>query len=53
MPLTMKPNFEDFSCEMIFGLTPPPLEQDEALQAPCLQECATAVRDRPRCHKLA
>lgn len=25
----MKPNFEDLSCEMIFGQAPPPIEQDE------------------------
>ncbi|CAD7702264.1 unnamed protein product, partial [Ostreobium quekettii] len=32
MPMTMKPNFEDNSCEMIFGQRPPPLEEDEAMQ---------------------
>ena len=26
VPLTMKPNFEDCSCEMLFGLSPPPPE---------------------------
>lgn len=52
MPLTMKPNFEDYSCEMVFGLTPLPLEQDEALQQPCLQDCSTAPFDKPACHKL-
>lgn len=52
MPLTMKPNFEDFSCEMVFGLKPPPLEEDEVMQAPCIAECTTGVFDRPTCHKL-
>ncbi len=28
LPLTMNPNFEDLSCEMIFGQVPPPIEQD-------------------------
>jgi len=53
MPLTMKPNFEDYSCEMVFGLTPPPLDKDEALQQPCLQKCSTALFDKPQCHKLS
>ncbi|CAL8467376.1 g6913 [Coccomyxa elongata] len=52
MPLTMKPNFEDYSCEMIFGLAPPPLEEDEVMQASCLGDCATGMLDRPQCHKL-
>ena len=52
MPLTMKPNFEDYSCEMVFGLTPLPLEQDEALQQPCLEDCSTALFDKRACHKL-
>ncbi len=52
MPLTMKPNFEDYSCEMIFGLAPPPLEDDEVMQASCLADCTTGILDRPQCHKL-
>ncbi|MEO0870191.1 MAG: DUF4033 domain-containing protein, partial [Cyanobacteria bacterium J06642_11] len=39
IPLTMTPNFEDFSCDMIFGQLPPPLETEEAYTQPCLQEC--------------
>lgn len=35
LPLTMKPNFEDLSCEMIFGQLPPPIEKDEAYLQPC------------------
>lgn len=52
MPLTMKPNFEDYSCEMIFGLTPPLLEEDEVMQTGCLAECSTANKERAMCHKL-
>ncbi len=53
MPLTMKPNFEDYSCDMVFGLTPPPVDEDEGtLQQPCLQECSLAVFDGVQCHKL-
>nr|XP_024384455.1 beta-carotene isomerase D27, chloroplastic-like isoform X2 [Physcomitrium patens] len=35
VPLTMTPNFEDMSCEMIYGQTPPSIEEDPALQQPC------------------
>ncbi|XP_072973620.1 beta-carotene isomerase D27, chloroplastic [Typha angustifolia] len=33
MPVNMVPNFEDMSCEMIFGQQPP--EDDPALKQPC------------------
>ncbi|EFN59961.1 hypothetical protein CHLNCDRAFT_133062 [Chlorella variabilis] len=52
MPLTMTPNFEDLSCEMVFGKRPPPLSEDPAAQQPCLASCATAVVGAARCHKL-
>ncbi|MED6182088.1 Beta-carotene isomerase d27, chloroplastic [Stylosanthes scabra] len=39
MPLTMIPNFDDMSCEMIFGKDPPPLSDDPALKQPCYQLC--------------
>ena len=54
LPLTIKPNFEDKSCDFYFGLTPPPVEKDEALLFGCNAACATAAPDsegRP-CHKL-
>ena len=52
MPLTMKPNFEDYSCEMVFGLTPVPIDKDDALQQSCLQKCNTAILEKVQCHKL-
>ena len=42
LPLTMRPNFEDKSCELIFGAPPPPPEEDEALRGPCLVGCVRA-----------
>ncbi|HEY9887276.1 MAG TPA: DUF4033 domain-containing protein, partial [Candidatus Obscuribacterales bacterium] len=36
IPLTMTPNFEDFSCEMVFGAVPPPLETEDCYHTPCL-----------------
>ncbi len=52
IPLTMTPNFEDFSCEMVFGQPPPPLETEAAYNQPCLvDQCALAVKPQP-CPKL-
>ena len=38
LPLTMVPNFEDLSCDMLYGQMPPPLEQDEAYLEPCFSK---------------
>ena len=51
IPLTMTPNFEDYSCDMTFGQMPPPLETEEAYRQPCLKECPTAS-DTPACPKV-
>ncbi|CAI5481777.1 unnamed protein product [Closterium sp. Yama58-4] len=54
VPLTMEPNFEDFSCRMVFGLPPPPPSLDPALQQPCIAMSCPAARldtDEP-CHQL-
>ncbi|XP_073101319.1 beta-carotene isomerase D27, chloroplastic [Elaeis guineensis] len=40
MPVNMVPNFEDMSCEMIFGQHPP--EDDPALKQPCYRTSCTA-----------
>lgn len=53
IPLTMTPNFEDLSCEMVFGQNPPPLETEEASRHPCLQTyCPTAVNSTQPCPKI-
>jgi len=53
IPLTMIPNFEDFSCEMVFGQAPPPLETEAVYHQPCLQDqCSTATAKQQPCHKL-
>ena len=53
IPLTMIPNFEDLSCEMIFGKIPPPPEADVAYQQPCLEgQCPTANLTATACPKL-
>ncbi|WP_052050362.1 DUF4033 domain-containing protein [Leptolyngbya sp. KIOST-1] len=53
IPLTMVPNFEDFSCEMVFGQPPPPLETEDAYHQPCLVDhCSLANRDPQPCPKV-
>lgn len=42
MPLTMSPDFESLECRMVFGKSPPPLEEDPGLVgAGCLEGCAS------------
>jgi hypothetical protein len=53
IPLTMTPNFEDFSCEMVFGQTPSPLETEDIYHQPCLRDqYPTATINQPPCHRL-
>ena len=53
IPLTMTPNFEDFSCTMVFGQPPPPLETEAAYQQPCLiNHCSLANPDPQPCPKV-
>uniref|UniRef100_A0A383VCL9 Beta-carotene isomerase D27-like C-terminal domain-containing protein n=1 Tax=Tetradesmus obliquus TaxID=3088 RepID=A0A383VCL9_TETOB len=48
MPLTMNPNFEDLSCEMVFGQVPPLLEQDPVYTQSCfVPHCSLADRIEP------
>jgi Beta-carotene isomerase D27-like, C-terminal len=39
VPLYMKPNFTDFSCEFQFGVNPPVDADDEAFKEPCFSVC--------------
>lgn len=53
IPLTMTPNFEDFSCEMVFGQEPPPLETEAAYHQPCLlTQCSMANERATTCPKV-
>ncbi|WP_008311533.1 DUF4033 domain-containing protein [Leptolyngbya sp. PCC 6406] len=53
IPLTMTPNFEDFSCEMVFGQPPPPLETEDAYHQPCLaQQCDLATPKASVCPRV-
>ena len=53
IPLTMTPNFEDLSCEMIFGKISPPLEEEKAYTQPCLfDRCSLAKPEVESCPKV-
>jgi Beta-carotene isomerase D27-like, C-terminal len=53
IPLTMTPNFEDFSCKMVFGQIASPPEIDEVYRQPCLSAyCPTASGPMAACPKL-
>jgi hypothetical protein len=56
LPLTMTPNYDDFSCQFAFGRTPGPQAADEAFATPCFQQCPTkkpAAGQAQQCHKVA
>lgn len=53
LPLTMNPNFEDMSCEMVYGQVPPPFEEDPVAKQPCLADiCTIANPSSSFCPKL-
>ncbi|KAH9609097.1 hypothetical protein KSS87_004463 [Heliosperma pusillum] len=53
LPLTMNPNFEDMSCEMLYGQSPPPIEEDLVSKQPCYTHlCTVANPNATICPKL-
>lgn len=53
LPLTMIPNFEDMSCEMVYGQVPPPFEEDPVSKQPCFASlCSMANPSSAVCPKL-
>lgn len=53
LPLTMNPNFEDMSCEMVYGQAPPPFEEDPVSKQPCYVDlCSMANPSSTFCSKL-
>jgi Beta-carotene isomerase D27-like, C-terminal len=55
IPVTMTPNFEDYSCEMVFGQMATPIEDDASIQnQPCLiDQCSMAVATLETCPSLS
>ncbi|XP_062148989.1 beta-carotene isomerase D27, chloroplastic [Alnus glutinosa] len=49
MPVNMVPNFEDMSCEMIFGQDPPASSDDPAFKQPCYKLCKANVKHSIKC----
>ncbi|CAM9994255.1 unnamed protein product [Discosporangium mesarthrocarpum] len=55
LPLEMKPDYEDFSCQFSFGKTPLRREEDEAFQVTCFTQCPSKgdLRGKvKRCHQI-
>nr|ALE20481.1 D27 [Chrysanthemum x morifolium] len=48
-PVNMVPNFDDMSCEMIFGQEPPAQEDDPAFKKPCYKLCNIRQRHSTNC----
>lgn len=52
-PLTLTPNFEDMSCEMVFGHPAPPIEEEPIYNQSCLVgECQIAQPKAPACPQM-
>ncbi|XP_073288013.1 beta-carotene isomerase D27, chloroplastic [Primulina huaijiensis] len=49
MPINMVPNFEDMSCEMIFGQEPPSQSSDPAFTQPCFKQCKEVRKHHRNC----
>ncbi|GAY55764.1 hypothetical protein CUMW_166650 [Citrus unshiu] len=49
MPVNMVPNFDDMSCEMIFGQEPLASSDDPAFKQPCYKLCKESRRHTLKC----
>ncbi|KAL4572009.1 hypothetical protein LXL04_018777 [Taraxacum kok-saghyz] len=49
IPFTMVPNYDDMSCEMIFGQDPPSLQDDPAFKQPCYKLCNVKQKHDASC----
>eukprot|EP00467_Chlorarachnion_reptans_P013904 CAMPEP_0114502720 /NCGR_PEP_ID=MMETSP0109-20121206/9254_1 /TAXON_ID=29199 /ORGANISM="Chlorarachnion reptans, Strain CCCM449" /LENGTH=212 /DNA_ID=CAMNT_0001680679 /DNA_START=333 /DNA_END=971 /DNA_ORIENTATION=- len=45
VPMTMTPDYDDFSCQFDFLQTPLDPEMDEAYNVPCFSQCSTQRRE--------
>ncbi|GLJ24868.1 hypothetical protein SUGI_0475560 [Cryptomeria japonica] len=51
-PMTLTPNFDDMSCEIVFGKIPPPIEEDPAFRQPCYNLCKLKKPHTDNCAEL-
>ncbi|KAL8252988.1 hypothetical protein R6Q59_036681 [Mikania micrantha] len=49
IPVYMVPNFDDMSCEIIYGQDPPAQEDDPAFKEPCYKLCSLKKRHNASC----
>lgn len=49
MPVNMVPNFDDMSCEMIFGQEPPDAMDDPVFKQPCYKSCKESRKHGIKC----
>ncbi|KAJ7972729.1 beta-carotene isomerase D27, chloroplastic-like [Quillaja saponaria] len=49
VPVNMVPNFDDMSCEMIFGQDPPASADDPAFKQPCYRLCKANRKHSMKC----
>ncbi|XP_071719406.1 beta-carotene isomerase D27, chloroplastic-like [Rutidosis leptorrhynchoides] len=49
IPINMVPNFDDMSCEMIFGQEPPPFKEDPVFKQPCYKLCNVKNKHDANC----
>lgn len=53
IPVSMTPNFDDYSCEMVFGQLPLPIKEDPVYNQECLlNDCPTANFQVKSCPKV-
>lgn len=50
IPVTLTPNFEDLSCDMVFGQIPPPLSSEAVYDQACLVDQCEAAQQRNENH---
>ncbi|XP_071713929.1 beta-carotene isomerase D27, chloroplastic-like [Rutidosis leptorrhynchoides] len=51
IPVNMVPNFDDMSCELVFGQEPPAEEDDPAFKKPCYELCNAKKRHTTSCFR--
>ncbi|KAF8006428.1 hypothetical protein BT93_K0659 [Corymbia citriodora subsp. variegata] len=49
VPVNMVPNFDDMSCQMVFGQDPPAMSDDPAFKQPCFKLCKAKQKHSATC----